>query len=109
MDDREGGHFMFSIQPKHKPSWVEALLLFILMIALISYFIIGLETPPHIPILLAIIFLLAYGFLKGIPYKSLEDAMISGAKSGMGAVFLFFLIGVLISSWMMSGTIPVMI
>src|SRR5699024_2594535 len=32
-----------------------------------------------------------------------------GARSGLGAAFLFFLIGILISSWMISGTIPVLI
>lgn len=100
---------MFSIQPKHQPSWLESLLFVILIIALISYFIIGLATTPHIPILLAIILLLAFGFIKGIPYKRLEEAMIAGATSGIGAVFLFFLIGVLISSWIISGTIPIMI
>src|SRR5690606_3346310 len=100
---------MFSIQPKHKPSWMESLLLVILIISLIGYFIIGLETTPHIPILLAIMLLLAFGYLKGISYKRLEKAMVAGAMSGMGAVFLFFFIGILISSWMISGTIPVMI
>src|SRR5699024_1554491 len=38
-----------------------------------------------------------------------ESGMIAGAKSGMGAVFLFLIIGVLIGTWMMSGTIPVLI
>lgn len=32
--------------------------------------------------------------------------MALGAGSAMGAVFLFFVIGILISSWMISGTIP---
>src|SRR5699024_3949624 len=30
-------------------------------------------------------------------------------KTGMSAIFLFFLIGILISSWMISGTIPILI
>ncbi len=34
--------------------------------------------------------------------------MIQGAQTGLGAVLLFFLIGILISSWMASGTIPVL-
>ncbi|RKQ31250.1 Na+/H+ antiporter NhaC [Oceanobacillus halophilus] len=100
---------MFPIQPKYQPSWQESLLFLILIVGLISYFIIGLGTKPHIPILLGIFLLLAYGFLKGITFKNLETAMIAGAKSGMGAIYLFFLIGILISSWMVSGTIPTMI
>lgn len=100
---------MFPIQPKHHPSLIESLLFFILIIGLISYFIIGLETVPHIPILLGVFILVAYGLIKRISFKELEDAMVAGAKSGMGAVFLFLLIGVLISSWMISGTIPALI
>jgi len=100
---------MFPIEPKHRPLFTESIILFILIIGMISFFIIELGTSPHIPILLGIFLLLAYGLLKKISYKDLEAAMITGAKTGMGAVFLFFLIGVLISSWMISGTIPALI
>ncbi|WP_099157362.1 Na+/H+ antiporter NhaC [Virgibacillus ndiopensis] len=100
---------MFPINPKHNPSIGESILLFIFIIGLISYFIIELETVPHVPILLGIFALLAYGLLKHITFKDLEEGMIAGAKSGMGAIFLFLLIGVLISSWMISGTIPALI
>ncbi|MBP1968954.1 NhaC family Na+:H+ antiporter [Virgibacillus natechei] len=100
---------MFPINPKHNPSVIESIIFFILIIGLISYFIIGLETNPHIPILLGIFILVAYGLVKGISFKVLEESMIAGAKSGMAAVFLFVLIGILISSWMVSGTIPTLI
>lgn len=100
---------MFPIEPKYRPAFLESLFFFILIIAIISYFIIELGTSPHIPILLGIFILLAYGLVKKISFHDLEAAMIAGAKSGMGAVFLFFLIGILISSWMISGTIPALI
>ncbi|GAA0595915.1 Na+/H+ antiporter NhaC [Virgibacillus siamensis] len=100
---------MFPINPKHNPSLVESVIFFIITIGLISYFIISLGTSPHIPILIAIFLLVLYGLLKGISFKDLEEGMTAGAKSGMGAIFLFLLIGVLISSWMISGTIPALI
>src|SRR5690625_7014639 len=100
---------MFPIKPEHNPSLIESIIFFILIVGLISYFIIGLGTVPHIPIILGIFLLVAYGLAKKIPFHALESGMIAGAKSGMGAVFLFLLIGVLIGSWMMSGTIPVLI
>lgn len=100
---------MFKVPAKNKPTLTESLLFFFFTIALISYFIIGLGTVPHIPILLAMFILIAYGLIKRIPYHDLEEGMVSGARSGMGAIFLFLLIGVLISSWMISGTIPVLI
>src|SRR5690625_1024274 len=59
--------------------------------------------------MLAIFSLLTYVSIRKVPFKDLEKAMVSGAAAGMGAVFLFFLIGILISSLMMSGTIPLLI
>ncbi|MCT1578626.1 Na+/H+ antiporter NhaC [Oceanobacillus kimchii] len=100
---------MKPISAKHKPAFWEALLFFIFIIIFISYFIIGLETTPHIPILIGMLLLICYGLLKKINFSSLQDAMATGASSGMGAIFLFFIIGVLISSWMISGTIPTLI
>lgn len=100
---------MFAIKPKHQASLTESIFMLIFIIGLISYFIIYLETVPHTPILLGILILLAYGLIKKTPFKDLELGMINGAKAGMGAIFLFFLIGVLISSWMISGTIPILI
>ncbi|MEB5450946.1 Na+/H+ antiporter NhaC [Virgibacillus pantothenticus] len=100
---------MFPIQPKHQPTLLGAITFFIITISLISYFIIQLGTNPHIPIILAIFLLMAYGLFQKIPFTDLQSGLVEGARTGMGAVFLFFLIGILISSWMISGTIPALI
>lgn len=100
---------MFPVQPKYNPKFMESIILLIGIIGLISYFIIGLGTAPHIPILLAIFLLMAYGAFRKITYHDLQEAMVEGARAGLGAIFLFFLIGILISSWIISGTIPVLI
>lgn len=100
---------MFPINPKHQPSLLQAILIFLFIIGLISYFMIGLETAPHIPILIGVFFLISYGLINQISYSDLQTGMVEGAKTGMSAVFLFFLIGILISSWMISGTIPALI
>ncbi|MFC2947925.1 Na+/H+ antiporter NhaC [Virgibacillus sediminis] len=100
---------MFPIAPRYTPKLIESILLFFGIIGIISYFIIGLGTTPHIPMIIGILLLIAYGLLRGISFNDLQGAMVSGASSGMGAVFLFFIIGILISSWMLSGTIPTLI
>ncbi len=97
---------MFSIEAKTKPSFWEALSIVAIIIMMISTAIGGLGAKPHIPILFAIILLIFYGLAKRVPFKALEESMLSGAKAGMGAVYIFFLIGLLISSWIVSGTIP---
>jgi Na+:H+ antiporter, NhaC family len=92
-----------------KPTAKEALLLIIFILVGISTLIIQFEAVPHIPIVLAIFLLLLFGLIKKVPISDLENGMFEGAKSGLGAVLLFFFIGMLISSWMASGTIPTFI
>ncbi|MBD7985533.1 Na+/H+ antiporter NhaC [Sporosarcina sp. Sa2YVA2] len=100
---------MFQIKAIHKPAFWEAVLLTASIIIMISASIIFFDSVPHLPILFSILLLFGYGFLKKIPYKRLETGLVEGAGAGMSAVFLFFFIGILISSWMMSGTIPTLI
>lgn len=100
---------MFHIKAVISPSFKEAVALVGLVVALISISIIGFEAAPHLPILLSILLLICYGLIKKVPYRELERGLTEGAGAGMSAVFLFFFIGVLISSWIMSGTIPTLI
>ncbi|UOQ43544.1 Na+/H+ antiporter NhaC [Halobacillus salinarum] len=99
---------MLHLQPKKLPHLMEACSILTVIIFIISYFIINIQSPPHVPILIAILLMTSYGFVKKIPFQTLQYGMIQGAQTGMGAVLLFFLIGILISSWMASGTIPVL-
>jgi len=100
---------MFHIQPAVKPSLFQAAMLTVLIIFVISVSIIKFDAVPHLPILAAILLLIGYGLLKKVSWSTLQEGMTEGSGAGMGAVFLFFFIGMLISSWMMSGTIPSLI
>ncbi|MEK5431023.1 Na+/H+ antiporter NhaC [Lysinibacillus sp. FSL R7-0073] len=100
---------MFRIEAKSNPRFIEASFVILLIIATMSFSIGYLKATPHIPIFLVISLLLAYGLLKKVPFRDLEGGMIAGASAGLGAVFIFFFIGILISSWMMGGTIPTLI
>lgn len=100
---------MFQIKAIHTPSVKASVTLTLLIVTMISASIIFLSSAPHVPILLAILLLFGYGLWKKISYKELERGLVDGASAGMSAVFLFFFIGVLVSSWMMGGTIPTLI
>ncbi|MBY0120955.1 Na+/H+ antiporter NhaC [Bacillus sp. S/N-304-OC-R1] len=88
---------------------IEAFVITLFLLGGISSAIIFAGVVPHIPIVLAIMCLIGFGLYKKISIKELEDGLTSGAKTGLGAVFIFFFIGMLISSWMASGTIPTFI
>ncbi|MGE7688471.1 Na+/H+ antiporter NhaC [Lysinibacillus sp. NPDC097214] len=100
---------MFRIEAKSNPRFIEASFIIILIIAMMAFSIGYLKATPHIPIFLVISLLIAYGLLKKVPFRELEAGMIAGASAGLGAVFIFFFIGILISSWIMGGTIPTLI
>lgn len=100
---------MFQIKEKITPTFKEAIALVVAIIIIISVSIIKFDSVPHLPILFSILLLICYGLLKKVPYRKLEGGLVEGAGAGMSAVFLFFFIGILISGWMMSGTIPTLI
>lgn len=100
---------MFSVEAKVKPSVLEAFFIVLTVIGIIAIAIGKLGSTPHIPILICIILLIFYGLIKRVEFKTLEESMLSGARAGMGAIYIFFLIGILISSWIVSGTIPTLL
>lgn len=100
---------MFSIEAKTRPSFVEALFIVLIVIFSISISIGKFGATPHIPIVCSIMLLLFYGLLKRIPFKKLEESMLAGAQAGIGAIYIFLLIGILISSWIVGGTIPTLL
>src|SRR5690625_3056094 len=100
---------MFRIKAVQMPSLLEAVLVTATIIIIINISILRFDTAPHIPLILSVLFLIVYGLIKGVSYKTLEKGLTDGAIVGIAATFLFFFIGMLIASWMMAGTIPTLI
>lgn len=86
------------------------------MFILISF---GLVIGPNYygmkPFPLEIIFLLAAFFsavelmILGYPWKEIQDAIVKKISQGFPVILIFFSIGLLIGSWMISGTIPMLV
>lgn len=97
---------MLSKQPLLNLSLVEALLVMVASVAIMGIGIIAFEWAPHLPILLAIVALLLYGLARGAKWLEMQKRMAAAVEQGIGAVYLFFFIGLLVSALMMSGSIP---
>lgn len=89
---------------KLKP--MTAVILSLLTVFILGFTMIGLSWVPQISILAVIVILLLFGLLNKIPFKNMQEGMANGLMSGIGAVYLFFFIGLLVSALMMSGAIP---
>jgi NhaC family Na+:H+ antiporter len=87
---------------------LESLCITFLLLGVISFFLIGWQAPPHVPLLLCIFLILLASFIKKVPWKTIEQGMIDGIRPGLVPMFIFLLIGVLIGVWMASGTVPTM-
>lgn len=80
---------MLNHKKAHSPSVIEAIILIMIIVGLMSISLMKYSAAPHIPILLSILMLISYGLMKKVPFKILEEGMVNGAKSGLSAVFLF--------------------
>ena len=98
---------MFDLVQHRKPGKLEAFIMILVIFFILGYSMIMIPNmTPHIPVLIAIIFLLLYGTINKVKFSLLQESMIQSVSTSMGAIFLFFFIGILISVLMMSGAIP---
>lgn len=83
-----------------------AFMLSTLIILIMGVTMIGFGWVPHLSLILAICFLLAVGLFKGLSFDDMQMQMASGIMRGIGAIYLFFFIGLMVAALMMSGAIP---
>lgn len=98
---------MFDLIKYRNPKKMEAFIIITIVLIILGYPMIFVPNMvPHIPVLIAIIFLLLYGTIFKIKFSDMQNSMIQSVSTSMGAVFLFFFIGILVSILMLSGAIP---
>lgn len=97
---------MLSKQALWMPSAMEAFGVMLATIAVMALAIVGLEWMPHLAIFAALVVLMVYGLARGVKWNDMMSRMAAAVEQGMGAVYLFFFIGLLVSALMMSGAVP---
>lgn len=68
-----------------------------------------LKTEPHIPLLLCVVCLAIFGFSKGFKWEQIESGIKQGIANGLSPTLILMMIGLLIGSWMLSGTVPTLL
>ncbi|WP_066804822.1 Na+/H+ antiporter NhaC family protein [Moraxella oblonga] len=94
---------LLDISPK------ESAIYAIIIIAMLGITMIAWGWLPHLSLILVIVGLLMLGRIKGLAFSAMQEKMIGGVSVGMGALYLFSFIGLLVSALMMSGAIPTLI
>lgn len=85
---------------------LKALAVASIIILIMGITMIGFDWVPHLSLILAICVLLLIGRVQGLSFKVMQAEMANGVMSGIGAIYLFFFIGLMIAALMMSGAIP---
>lgn len=101
---------MFNLVQHRKPIKKEAVISILIVFFILGFPMIAIrDMVPHIPILLALICLIVYGRARGISFDKMQDSMAESVHTSMGAIYLFFFIGILVTALMISGAIPSLI
>lgn len=101
---------MFNLLQHRKPSKKEAVISILIVFFILGFPMIAIrDMVPHIPILLALICLIVYGRARGISFDKMQDSMAESVHTSMGAIYLFFFIGILVTALTISGAIPSLI
>ncbi|MEL7654379.1 MAG: Na+/H+ antiporter NhaC family protein, partial [Bacillota bacterium] len=93
-----------------KPSFGIALIIVIFLFAVLVIQILQVGSPDiHLTLVFSIAFATLVLMLKGMKWKQIEEGVIHGCKIATIPMLILMFIGMLIPTWIASGTIPVLI
>ncbi|MBL3592731.1 MAG: Na+/H+ antiporter NhaC [Synergistaceae bacterium] len=100
-----------SVEKKgRKPAFIEALLVLAAAAAMISYGVLVLGVDAHIPIIFSAALVAVVGrWLLGISWGEIEEGMITGITMALQAIIILMTVGLIVGSWILSGSVPSMI
>jgi NhaC family Na+:H+ antiporter len=93
------------MRDQQEPGFLQSALCFGGVIVIVIAGLLWLEISLHSLLLIALVWVAGHSAGLGFSFPAIKTAMISGIEKGLGAIFIFFLIGVLIAAMIESGTI----
>ena len=93
-----------------KPSLGLAILPLALTIAMVAYqiFVVG-DVSPHMQLACGAAATAVLGWYRGYRWKEMQDAMFDVIHVALPAIFILYTIGMIISTWIAAGTVPLLI
>ena len=96
-----------------KPSLIDALIPVIALISMLAgtVYVFGLDSfgPNQVALILAAAIAAAIGIKNGLTWREIEKGMIETISMSLQALLILLMVGSLIGSWILSGTVPTMI
>ena len=102
-----------SANAAHRPSLIDAFIPVIFLISTLgtTVYLFGLDAfgPNLLALLLSAALAAAIGIKNGHSWLAIEEGMIETISLSMRSILILMMVGALIGSWMLSGTVPTMI
>ena len=94
-----------------KPGLIGVLVVFIFLIAAMSIqiFVLKQEWVTHITLILATVVAAIVAILNGFTWEDIQNGILHGCNIAMLPMLILMMVGVLIATWIPSGTIPTLI
>ncbi|WDF24415.1 hypothetical protein PSC67_10310 [Fusobacterium nucleatum] len=92
-----------------KPKIWEALVPIVGMALIIVYSMLVLKIDPHIPIVISIILAGFMALKVGCTWSEISAGMIESVYRAIEALIIVMIVGMLIGSWVLAGSVPAMI
>lgn len=96
-------------EKKTHPFWLEIAPLVLTIAILVIQFSVFKSIEPHIPLACGIVITGIFIRIKGMKWMDMENHMHRIIKIGLPAVMILMGVGMLISSWIIAGTVPTII
>lgn len=97
------------MEDSREPSFLQSAVCFGGVITIVIVGMLWLAISLHSLLVIALVWVAIHSYLLGYHYDAIKSAMIAGIGKGLGAIFIFFLIGILIAALIESGTIGALI
>ncbi|MBN8208280.1 Na+/H+ antiporter NhaC [Bacillus sp. NTK071] len=86
-----------------------ALTVIALLMSWMLFSIIILKVEPHMPLLAGIVGMGLLGLLLGMKWERIEKGLLESITTGLKPILILFIVGMMISVWMQSGTVPTLL
>ena len=93
------------MEDSQDPSFLHSLICFGGVIVIVIAGMLSLDINLHSLLVFAVIWVASHSARLGYGFNTIKFAMIAGIQKGLGAIFIFFLIGILVAALIESGTI----
>ncbi|MBO1199836.1 Na+/H+ antiporter NhaC [Staphylococcus simiae] len=92
-----------------KPTFVESLSTIIVMVVIVTTGFVFFEIPIQVLLIMSSVYAAFIAVRLGLTWQDLEKGIAERLNTAMPAIFIILAVGIIVGSWMFSGTVPALI